>query len=333
MNKMKKLMDRTDNMKIISNYEVIFAWGLGELFEKNYDPSFFPISGVIDGRYEHIGENVKGRIPVVSPEILKRYSGRKILVVSYTIYEKQVCDTIRFELEIETDFIIFSLIDILDTRMCKLPHFYAKNCEDVASFSILREMGINHNISLLEIGVCHPVIRNNTYLFYELFHRDSLYRAVLVEANPECWDTIGEYRPYDLLIRKGICIESSQKILPFYIFDDYMGHSTFDRSLADNIREERGFDYTEKHIPTITIDEVLSTYYGVDAPPDILAIDAEGLDYSILRSIDFNVWRIKVIIIEIMSGYEDKIASLLGKSGYRMQFTTNENEIWSLLER
>lgn len=325
-----KLLKRIDNIQIKKEYDIIIAWGLGALFEKNYDASYFPIKAVIDGRYEHIGQTVQMvGIPIVAPDILKEYQGQKVLVISYSIYEKQIIDKIN-DLSVDVDFIIFSLVDIINSEKALIPHSYAKNTEDFACLSLLQELGINQNLKLLEIGVCHPVIRNNTYLFYSLFHNSYHYKGVLVEANPTCWETIEEYRPQDTLIKKGIRPSGNQKELPFYIFPDYMGHSTFDRSIADETRAKTGFNYYEENVPTIAVNDVLDDFFSEGGSPDILSLDAEGLDYSILKELDLNKWRIKVIIIEIMTEYSSEIKSKLEDAGYTMRFKTGENEIWSI---
>lgn len=325
-----KILDRKDNIQIVKEYDVIIAWGLGKLFEKNYDPVFFAVEAVIDGRYEHVGETIKGSIPIAAPEILKDYSGMKVLVVSYSIYEKQILDKITRELMVDVDYVIYSLIDIINSDGIPIPHYYAKNIEDVAVITLLQELGVNRDVKLLEIGVCHPVIRNNTYLMYSIFHNNMGYKGVLVEANPTCWDIIEEYRGSDILVKNGICVSEDQTELEFYAFPDLMGHSTFDKDLAVRTYEETGFAYCKLTVSTVTTKTILEKYFAKDLPPDVLALDAEGMDYSILRTIDFKVWRIKIIVIEIMLEYADEIGEYLGENGYTMKFKTEENEIWSL---
>lgn len=326
-----KILKRTNTNRIVKDYDVIIAWGLGMLFEKNYDPVYFPIMAVIDGRYEHIGEKTdRWGIPIVAPEIIRKYHGQKVLVISYSIYEKQILDKILNDLEVDVDFIIFSLIEIMHSEKKLIPRSYAKNIEDFACLSLLQELGINKNLKILEIGVCHPVIRNNTFLFYSLFHKDSEYKGVLVEANPTCWETIEEYRPHDNLIKMGINTSTAQNEKPFYVFPDYMGHSTFDRTLAEEIKVTTGFDYYEEIVSTTTVNDVLEEFFSDGNPPDILSLDAEGLDYLIMSEINLNKWKIKVIIIEIMTEYSKVIGSKLRDAGYIMRFKTDENEIWSI---
>ena len=326
-----KILDRIDNKTLTRKYENIIAWGTGPLFERNYQTYYFPIKAVVDGRYEGKGQFVKGVIPVIVPEDLLGWSEKKTIIVSYSIYEEEICSKIYEDLKLNVDFVIFSMIDIIVNDDIRAPLWFAKNFEDVACVGLFNDISNGRTPRVMEIGVCHPVIRNNTYLFNLLYRNNPCYEEVLVEANPLCWKTIEEYRSNAKLVKKGVCIHKSKKTLPFYVFPSLMGHSTFDRELAEKKRRELGFDFKEVIVPTTTINDVLEENYERGDSPDILSIDVEGLDYDIIKQIDFNKRKIKILIIEIMREHRRSINEIMKKNGYVMRFKNDENEIWTMV--
>ncbi|SCY10246.1 Methyltransferase FkbM domain-containing protein [Lachnospiraceae bacterium XBB2008] len=308
----------------LCKYDHIVAWGLGPLFETNYlncQRTIFTIDAVIDGRSEHLGEVISG-ISVVPPDYLNELEGRT-LVVCYTIYETEVWTQMCSMVLPELDFILYAMIRV-GQNLNTLPHC-AKNGEDVALLNMLNRLDID-SVRFLEIGVCHPIIRNNTYLLYEKFSKSKGYKGVVVEPNPLMHDLIEEYRPADVLIKKGVTGSHLDDPLEFYMFPNLLGHSTFVKELADN----EGLPYEVMKIPTTTINEIIEDHFEGDLLPIILALDAEGMDYDILSGLDFRRFQIPVIITEIIEEYKDNIFRLFSDNGYILELTTEENTIWRL---
>lgn len=321
-----KYRKRTRLQDIQKKYGSIFLWGGGRLLTDNVSSKMFSATAVVDGRDDHVGEVGIGGLPVIGTEELSQTDGR-ILIVCYTIYEAQVLQQIAALPNAEQiDFIDYTLLEKQEASSMT-PHSFAKNGEDLLAWlhlSRLRPQGLNY----LEIGVCHPMMRNNTFLLHELCKNAPGYRGVLVEANPLCWELIEEYRPEDRLIRKGI--SAAGGTLTFHQFPDLLGHSTFDAAQAEKDRVETGFPYRTMDIETVTINDVLATAF--DRVPDLLSLDAEGLDEEILNSMDFERYPIPVLITEMMEKTESGIHSRLKAMEYHVVATTKENVLWGLGE-
>ncbi len=187
--------------------------------------------------------------------------------------------------------------------------------------------------SYLDIGAHHPYYLNNTALFYLKGSR-----GINIEANPNLIQLFHKHRGADVNLNIGIGPSNSE--LDFYVFKD----STLSTFSAEE-REKMvmfGKDTGQSKyqlLETIkvsvkTVEEVLNEYAS-GIMPDLLTIDVEGLDYQILQSIDFSVYRPKVICVEISEHSPTgrgaritQLASLIESLGYFEYATTNLNSIF-----
>ncbi len=105
--------------------------------------------------------------------------------------------------------------------------------------------------------------------------------------------------------------------MTFYMIDKWSGRNTFDKRTAEAfVAECPQFSITEtKQIQVLTINEVVSQFCG-GRYPDLLSIDAEGLDYDILASADFSVSSPKIICAEVISGSGSLAEVLRGNNNF-----------------
>ena len=146
----------------------------------------------------------------------------------------------------------------------------------------------------LDLGANHAFHLSNTYNFYA-----SGARGVLLEANPELAMELVEKRPEDIVINKCLA-EKSGETLDFYILNGD-GLSTSDYNAVQNfIKENPSLKITKKiTIDSITINEIIEEYFPEKAP-DIMNIDIEGMELSILKMTDFEKFRPLIIICEMI---------------------------------
>lgn len=234
-----------------------------------------------------------GGVMVEEPDALKT-ENEKILIIIYAIYEREILEQIKPYNVGQIDIIIYSLVDIILPSGHLFPEINGKSCEDLLVLSLIQQIGLD-TVKFLEIGVCHPIMRNNSYLLNELFSKRDGYQGVLVEANPTCWNLIEEYRPQDKLLKIGACGENSINSAKFYMFPSLLGHSTFSESKADELIE-KGYKCKKYDIEMKSINNILDENFNV--VPDILFLDAEGLDIEILQSCDLERWPFKIIVFE-----------------------------------
>lgn len=312
-----KYLKRVLLSEIRDKYDTVVAWGTGHILRENYRPTYYAIDFIVDGRGNDAGKSYRG-IPIRDISILGEAKG-KILIVIYAIYEQQILQQIEAFDHGNIDTIIYPLLRFGEGDWIGL---YAKQCEDFLLLKLLRQIGLS-DVRYLEIGVCHPIMRNNIYMLHKAFSREGSCHGVLVEPNPICWDIIEEYRPWDVLLKCGVGIENREST--FYMFPDLLGCSTFVKEKAEEKARRYGSKYEEMRIPTREINQIIAEHF--DRTPDILAIDAEGMDFRILKEWDSDKYPCKLVVVE-PSKEADDINQLMQAKGYRMYAKTAENEIW-----
>ena len=185
----------------------------------------------------------------------------------------------------------------------KPPPNLGKNCFSQAGEDVIMKFLFDGKKittpTYLELGVFLPDIHNNTYLFY-----NNGSTGVLVDADDTYAERIKEVRPKDKFINVGVGSEGSAKA-DFYIFED-KALSTFDKGeamLRDTIGTHKII--AVKEIPLKSINRIIEENFATT--PDLLSIDVEGLDLSILMTLDFERFPIPVICTETCTYSENHI--------------------------
>ncbi len=176
---------------------------------------------------------------------------------------------------------------------------YSQFGEDLIFSFFFGQNGIT-NPTYLDIGANEPRYISNTYYFYE---RGS--KGVLIEPNPFLYKKLKAERPNDVVLNTGIGF-TNVKEADFYLFPNYAnGLSTFSEKEAKHWAEigmkGMGKIPIEKVIklPLIPVNEILEKYFS-DKSPDFVSLDVEGLDLEILKAMNFERFRPKLICVETM---------------------------------
>lgn len=161
--------------------------------------------------------------------------------------------------------------------------------EDLMIDYIFQLRGVTHP-SYIDIGANHPFFISNTARFYT-----KGCRGINIEANPNLIDNFNKLRDEDINLNCGIGVRKEE--LDFYIINDPT-LSTFSKYEAENVVKAGKYSIVEiKKIATYPIDYILKTYCQQKLP-DFLTIDVEGFDFEIIKAINFNFFKPKVICVE-----------------------------------
>ena len=155
------------------------------------------------------------------------------------------------------------------------------------------------NPTYLDLGVYLPDYHNNTYLFYKLGAR-----GVLVEADESLINRIKQARPGDKVLNIGVGVTDLSSS-DFYIFNE-PALNTFNREEAIH-RENHGTYKIVKisHVSLKSINGIIIENFRTY--PDFLSVDLEGLDLSVLKSLNFQKFPIPVICAETCTYSENHI--------------------------
>ncbi len=303
-----KYLHKEEYTNLRKTYKTIIGWGAGAEFQKYYAHNILRFDHMIDGAGRNVGKMING-ITIESADAVAQYKDSdSVLVVIYPNIENEILVQIA-EVLPKADTIVARLLDIEGRGTS-----YSANNEDVIMLDYI--LTRYDDFSYMDIGVCHPAVRNNTYLFYEKGFKD----GVLVEPNTEMCRMAEEYRPLNKVVNLGAAAEPANAELTYYYDPQHPGLNTFCQDVARHRRMEQNFRKVRlKDINTI-IAENFTAY------PNVLDLDTEGMDYELLAHLDLGKYPIDLICVENAEG--GSIGELLQEKGYRLLDTTAENEIY-----
>ncbi len=191
---------------------------------------------------------------------------------------------------------------------------YGGHGEVIALQLLASKLGlIPSAMKYIEIGTNDPIRGNNSYFLYA-----AGARGLLVDPMPIVADLAKIFRPEDRFLQAAVTDIAKQPTATFYE-SNTLGSS----SLHENFQKE--FDPSEKRYVTksyevrlIGINELIQE---AGYCPDLLLVDAEGEDDTIVRGIDFNQYRPKIIIVEIDHCDEEALVRFIQEKGY-LWYTT-----------
>lgn len=304
-----RYIEAVEYKAIRNRYDCIVGWGTSQKeYMKLYNPFMYKIDYMINGKGENVGEYICGN-KICSPDELENIKAKKVCVIIFANMEYDIIPQIKRYIP-DADTIVSRLI-----KVGKCVKSYSVDNEDQIMLNAMERMGYK-DFSYMDIGVCHSVIRNNTYLFYE----NGNTNGVLVEPNPIMVEYAHEYRPKNKIIPCGVC-GGKDSSLRYYYSEDVPGFNTF----VEKIAISRGIQDNYYDIPVKNINSIIEENF--EAYPDIVDIDTEGMDWEILKALDFDRFKIKILCIE-EKGKE--LTAFLNEKGYIHFMSTMENQIYIL---
>jgi len=154
----------------------------------------------------------------------------------------------------------------------------------------------------VDVGAHHPKRFSNTYFFYK-----KGWRGINIDAMPNSMKPFERIRPRDINIEKPV--SDKKQILTYYAFNE-PALNGFSKELSEE-RDGKGnyFIQFTKDIETSTLTEILDNNLPINQDIDFLSIDVEGLDFMVLKSNNFEKYKPKVILIEILGSSLNDIES------------------------
>lgn len=145
----------------------------------------------------------------------------------------------------------------------------------------------------VDVGAHHPMRFSNTYFFYK-----QGWRGINIDAMPGSMKLFNKFRPRDINIEKPI--SDKKEILTYYVFNE-PALNGFSKEISESRNGKNNFFIKAKiEMETATLEEILDIYLPKNQDIDFLTIDVEGLDFEVLKSNNFDKYRPKVILIEIL---------------------------------
>jgi FkbM family methyltransferase len=202
---------------------------------------------------------------------------------------------------------------------------FSQSGEDLIVDYIFKVRGLD-TFSYLDIGANHPSYINNTYAFYL-----KGCWGVNIEPNPKMIEKFKALRPKDISIEAGASIENGELI---YYQMETPELNTFSKEHAEYMVERGHTIIREMSIPVYTINHIIEhNFKGLT--PNVIFIDAEGMDLVLLKSIDFDRFKPEVLCVESVTyetngrGVKDtELIEYISGKDYMMYADTNINSIF-----
>ena len=165
----------------------------------------------------------------------------------------------------------------------------------------------------VDIGCYHPLHLNNTFLL-----NANGWRGINVDLSEYSVDLFNYIRPNDVNINAAISNENRK--IKFYYQKKLSQLTTVKKDIS--LKRMQG-DINEKEINAYTLDTILNNTEFKNKKIDFLNIDIEGADFDALTSLNFDIYKPKIICIEIDN------SNITNSEIYNFLVNLNYKKMWS----
>ena len=195
---------------------------------------------------------------------------------------------------------------------------YAIEAEDLLIerlFYALIEPDPGHKGFFMDIGAFDPVRASNTFLLYQ-----KGWSGVHVDPNPEAIRRFREQRPRDTAVHAAIGRDGEAG--NYLMFDEPLLNGFLPPEI-EALHVANGHRIVERvPVEFRSVGSLLDEFAPTGIRIDLLNIDVETMEHTILSDWDFSIWRPRIIAIEIHGPLavtelaKDQSATLLVERGY-----------------
>lgn len=158
-----------------------------------------------------------------------------------------------------------------------------------------RLFGDKQNGFYIDIGAHHPYRFSNTYKFYL-----KGWTGINIDPLPGSMKLFNIIRPNDINLEFAILDKKDEELL-YYVFDE-PALNTFDSEAAKQLNTNTKYKIQEAiKVEIHRLDEIIEKYLPINQQIDFISIDVEGLDFSVIKSNDWQKYRPQYIICESIS--------------------------------
>ena len=142
----------------------------------------------------------------------------------------------------------------------------------------------------LDIGCFHPYMFSNTCLLHK-----KGWAGVNIDVNQTAIDLFNISRPKDI----NLCttIDEGRREFKVYYDDPFSPVNTLSKRFYKGLKDKFFKNKKKLSIKSKTIEEIIEIG-KIEHKIDFINIDVEGLDYEVLKQIDINKLKVKLISIE-----------------------------------
>lgn len=187
------------------------------------------------------------------------------------------------------------------------------------------QLGFKSQGVFVEIGAHDGISLSNSQFFEGIG-----WKCLLVEANPGLVGKCRQNRPDAIVVHAAVGADDGGTI-PFSQVTGPNGMEMLSHTVtsAGHLKRiaAKGGRIDVLQVPRRSLQAILNEHHC--GTPDILSIDVEGAELDVLKGVDFEHCRPKVIVVEDnTAGRDSAVASFLGTVRYRRVITVGCNDIF-----
>ena len=164
---------------------------------------------------------------------------------------------------------------------------YSFEGQDMIALSILRN--VNKKGFYIDVGAGHPNQENDTYALYK-----KNWRGILVEPLLTYNSLYKKHRPGDFIFNNLI---GGGEMKNFYIFSNKNLSTSSTYYMRKYKKKNKLFGIKKKN--SVSLNDLLNTFKKKFLNIDFLKIDTEGNEFEVLKNLNLNLYRPKLIQVEI----------------------------------
>jgi FkbM family methyltransferase len=166
--------------------------------------------------------------------------------------------------------------------------YWSQYGEDIV---LNRVLNLKQKGIYVDVGCYHPVKYSNTYKL----HRHG-WRGVNIDLDSVKIQAFRWCRPRDANIVAAI--SETEGTLPLWSAGFYSLTSTLDPATAGRLKKNPHGQGRVREVKTSTLTQILDQTEFRNLEIDVLSVDVEGHELSVLKSLDFNRYLPKILIVE-----------------------------------
>lgn len=182
--------------------------------------------------------------------------------------------------------------------------------EDLIIYEKLKDID---NGFYVDAGCYHPLHLNNTFLLYK-----KGWRGINIDLSDYTINLFNYIRPDDSNINSAVANYDGK--INFYFQKELSQLTSVKKEIASKRMQGK---IKEKEIDALKLDSIIAKTKFKNQKIDFLNIDIEGNDYEALQSLNFSVYKPKMICIEIDE------ENIFNSNIYKYLLNLNYQKIWS----
>lgn len=145
----------------------------------------------------------------------------------------------------------------------------------------------------VEFGAADGVVGSNTLML----EKDLGWRGVLCEPVPSAFAELVDSRPGSVCVQAAVSIDDRREYA-FSVVPKVLQLSTISAFKFGDMHADLRTESTEITVPAIDINDLIEKGQPKENVVDYLSIDTEGGELDILKRLDFDRWRIRIVTVE-----------------------------------